>query len=141
MAASVTGAGLIIAFYALLAGMSDKIIERRVRRLNEKLEEAKGFQTKPHAFDNSDLGKTTKRLNSLKDEIDQIKGLPKFLGPFVYADFLLFVFSAAFAFSWLGTGESGRTEILGGLVFAFFVLSLALLLFTGLSGITEFSPY
>lgn len=137
MTASVTGAGLVIAFYALLAAMSDRIFERRVQKLHEKHEEVKSIQSESHAFESSNFGATSKRMSSLNDEIEEIQSFPKYLGPFITADFLLFILSASFAFYWLVTSGADRTVLWGNLVVFAFIGSLALLVLSGVSGITE----
>ena len=50
MTASITGAGLVIAFYALIARMSDRIFENRFNNLVDLRKELKEITNKSDAF-------------------------------------------------------------------------------------------
>jgi ABC-type multidrug transport system fused ATPase/permease subunit len=140
MTASVTGAGLVIAFYALLANMSDRIFERRIQRLEEKRQEFKNTVQDTQNLNISNLESTrahARRLTSLTDEIEERGSFPSFLGPLVGFDFILFIITAFLAFYWLGIYEVDRTVPLGNLVIFVFIGSLASLGISGVFGITE----
>jgi hypothetical protein len=96
MAASVTGAGLVIAFYALIARMSDRIFSNRLNLLNEPREEIKEITGNLESFNEENLDKTTKRLEELGKQINSMKTYPRYLGPGVLLDFTFFIFTTIF---------------------------------------------
>lgn len=141
MTASVTGAGLVIAFYALLATMSERIFERRIRKLEKKQEMTRELKD-ARAIDIPDrdiayMGKKrphVEQLTSLADEYDEFESFPRYLGPLVGFDFALFITTSFVAFYWLA---SDRPFQLGNLVGILFMFSIIVLGVYGVSGIAE----
>ena len=89
---SVTGAGLVVAIYALITPLSDKIFEARVKNLKSLLEE----------FDKEFFKITTNtaetqarfnRLRQLQKEIKKVRDFPRYLGIGIVITFVLFAFS------------------------------------------------
>jgi hypothetical protein len=96
--ASITGAGLVLAVYALVTPMSERIFRRREERLEsllKKFDEEK-LKIKPDASP-----KDFKRLQELSDRIKEIRIFPRYLGIGVVATFLSFAVSILLDWSWL----------------------------------------
>jgi hypothetical protein len=126
MTASVTGAGLVIAIYALLARMSDRIFETRFEELNKFCAEVKDISHNPDSFNEINLKKTTARLNQLQSSIGSMKAFPNYLGLGVLVTFCAFFFSIAFCLISLIGGEIFNHEFLSNVIIGFFGASLFL---------------
>lgn len=77
LTASITGAGLIIAIYALITPISGKIFQDKVeshRKLKEEFDKTKG-KISPDSS-----AKEFKRLQELASEIKQLEMFPQYLG-------------------------------------------------------------
>lgn len=137
LTASVTGAGLVIAYYAFIGSMADRIFQRRADKLEQRHEAIRKIREDTQAFETTNLEKTMKKLKTLSDGVNEISTFPNYLGYFVFIDFMLFSLSAAFAFNWLSTDAIQRNDnqwiLLGGV----FIGALLLLIFVGGSGIVE----
>lgn len=101
MTASVTGAGLVIAFYALIARMSDSIFSCRFELLEKKNLEVEQIRSNPSSFKDETLEETSSRLKELSKEIDSIKTFPRYLAIGVGVSFGLFLTNALFCVNWL----------------------------------------
>jgi hypothetical protein len=101
MTASITGAGLVIAFYALIARMSDSIFSGRFELLEEKTQEIERIRSNPASFKDDNLQKTSSRLKELGKEIDSIKTFPRYLGIGVGINFGLFITTSLICANWL----------------------------------------
>lgn len=137
MTASITGAGLVIAYYAFVASMADRIFQRRADKLELKHEEIKKIRENTRAFETANLEKTTKKLKTLSDDVNEISTFPSYLGYFVFIDFLLFSFSAALAVNWLSTDTAQRADNQWILLAVMFFAAIIVLIFVGGSGIIE----
>lgn len=131
MTASITGAGLVIAFYALLARMSDRIFEKRFDDLENLRKDIKQITNTPDAF-KKNFEKTTSSLNAIKKEMKAIKTFPKYLGWGVGIDFVLFTFTAIISYVWLIFDT--RSEVL---ILVPFTIALFLFLAVGIIGIYD----
>lgn len=136
LTASVTGAGLVIAFYALLAHMSDRIFESRFEMLDEKNREAERILEGGLGKDEN-LRAKADRLKELGEEIDSIKTFPRYLGPVVAIDFGLFLFTAMLSLNWLFSSVESRARMNDWMIPLLFFLSIALFLSVGIYGITD----
>jgi hypothetical protein len=101
LTASVTGAGLVIAFYALIARMSDSIFSCRFELLEEKTQEIERIRSNPASFKEDNLQKTSSRLKELGKEIDAIKAFPRYLGIGIGINFGLFILVSMICANWL----------------------------------------
>jgi len=137
MTASVTGAGLVIAFYAFVASMSDKIFQRRVEKLQEKRDEIKKIREDSDNFNSANLKQTSEKLKTLSEAINEVNNFPSYLGYLVLADFILFSMSAILAFSWLSNEAEIRPYTTWMILFFFFSASIVVFIFVGLAGIVE----
>jgi hypothetical protein len=131
MTASITGAGLVITFYALLARMSDRIFAVRFEQLDERRREVKQISSNPDSFNEKNLKKTTSQLEDLEKEIHYMKAFPKYLGIGVMLNFLLFLLTAFSSFLYI-TGTGSDTPII-----ILFILSTFLFLGVGIYGIFD----
>lgn len=137
MTASVTGAGLVIAYYAFVASMADRIFQRRADKLKQKHEEIRKIREDAQAFETANLEKTTNKLKTLSESVSEIGTFPGYLGYLVFLDFILFSSSAASAFNWLATDSAQRTDSQWSLVAVLFLAAIAMLIIVGGSGIME----
>jgi hypothetical protein len=96
--ASITGAGLVLAVYALLTPLSSRIFNRRVEKLEEKIKEFD--ETKNKISSESDL--EIEKLKNLQSEIKEFKIMPVYFRmQYILAPFMLFLFSVALASGYL----------------------------------------
>jgi hypothetical protein len=98
LTASITGAGLLIAIYALITPISNKIFRDRVeshRKLKQEFDKMKG------KISSESSDKEFKRLQTLASEIKQIEMFPKYLGIGVVLVFFGYISTAIFALTWL----------------------------------------
>jgi hypothetical protein len=137
MTASVSGAGLVIAFYAFVALMSDRIFERRTEKLQDKHDEIKRIREAPNAFNSENLEQTTAKLKALSDAVNEVKAFPSYLGFLAFADFMLFAFTALLSFSWLSNEPVSRTYTSWLVLAFFFIASIFVFIFVGGTGIAE----
>lgn len=95
--ASITGAGLIVAIYALITPISSKIFEKRFELLKEKRTD---FDKLKKEITSESSKKDLKQLRTLASEIQKIRTFPKYLGFGVLAVFMLYILTVATAFNW-----------------------------------------
>jgi len=132
LTASITGAGLIIAIYALITPISSKIFRDRIeshRKLKEQFDKMK----KEISSESSD--KEFKRLKTLASEIKEIKTFPKYLGVGVVLVFFGYIFTAFFTVTWL---TSPTRETLSEIPILFgFIFSTMAFMFVGFLAIYD----
>ena len=136
MAASVTGAGLVIAFYALIARMSDRIFSNRLDLLDKPRREIREITSNPESFNEENLDKTTKRLEELGNQVNSMKTYPRYLGLGVGLDFGFFLSTAIFALLWF-TEIFRRSSMTDLLVSGTFLLAISTFLVVGIYGISD----
>ena len=139
--ASVTGAGLVIAFYALIAHMADKIFERKHELLEEKrieIEQVWVSRVRGRGeLDDENLKSTTRRLDELFQEIGSIKTFPTYLGPLVIIDFVFFLVTTLLSLQWLVLSPEIRANFADSVIPLFFLVSVVLFLIVGVWGIGD----
>jgi hypothetical protein len=96
--ASITGAGLVLAVYALVTPLSHRIFAERAKILDGKIEEFEK-QRCELTLDSSD--KEIKQLQKLRKEIEQIKIFPRYLGGGIALTFAFYMLSVTFSTFWL----------------------------------------
>lgn len=96
--ASITGAGLVLAVYALVTPLSHRIFTERAKILDSKIEEFEK-QRCELTLDSSD--KEIKQLQKLRKEIEQIKIFPRYLGVGIALTFVFYMSSVTFSAFWL----------------------------------------
>jgi uncharacterized membrane protein (DUF106 family) len=131
--ASVTGAGLVLAVYALIIPLSNKIFRYRIKEISEEVDELKKEAEKTKTSISQD---DIKKFRNLLDSIETRKDFPSYLSLWTGLSFLLFVLSALMSLLWI-------VDILKSVVdfwlpFTFFC-SVILFLIVGLSGISDIS--
>jgi hypothetical protein len=137
LTASITGAGLVIAFYALIAHMSDEMFENRFEQLEEKNREVEQIVGNRESFNREKLKLTTKRLEELSQEIDSIRTFPRYLGHAVAIDFAIFLFTAFLSLFWLWSSPESRVNMNDWMIPLLFLISVGLFAFVGYLGITD----
>jgi hypothetical protein len=139
MTSSITGAGLVIAYYALIANMSEKVFANRFERINRYRQEIKRISSDPESFNDENLKETTERLGRLRKKTDSMKTFPKYLGLGILINFTLFLLTAYFSFNWLGFSADiqSRMELNQVVIIVLFTLSIFLFLFVGIYGISD----
>lgn len=131
LTASITGAGLVIAIYALITPLSSKIFKRRLETLRKRLRqfEAVKAQTTPEG-----VSKDAKILKTLAGEIRDMKTFPLYLGPLVLADFVFFALTAFFSMAWF-IGNREETGVYP--VIVSFGISVLLFILVGAGSIID----
>jgi F0F1-type ATP synthase membrane subunit b/b' len=94
LATSVTAAGLILAVYALLTPIFGKIVDSRRKLLADKKAE---FDKRKEKIDSSSPTNEIRKLETLKNEMDEVGTFPRFFGDFVLLSFLFCTISFLFA--------------------------------------------
>ena len=94
---SITGAGLILAIYALITPISRKMFEERLKLLRKKKEE---FDKKKRKIDSESSDKDFKLLRTLASEIQAIKAFPQYLGSGVLIVFVGYFLTIIVSFLW-----------------------------------------
>lgn len=89
MEASITGAGLVLAVYALIIPMSSRIFKELDREIKDSLTE---FDKLKHMI-TPESKKEMKKLNKLRSNMENLKKLPTYLGIGVLITFLLYCLS------------------------------------------------
>lgn len=131
LTASITGAGLILAVYALIIPISKSIFEKRLETMKEKIEE---FERTKKGISPQSPPKDVKQLTLLAQEIKAVRTFPRYLGPLVILDFGMFILSTTSALGWLlFPAESGSQYI----VFVLFLISVLLFLLVGVYAIAD----
>jgi hypothetical protein len=130
---SITGAGLILAIYALVAPLSRKIFKERAKILKKKIQEFEDLRS--HITPESSH-KEIDKLKRLKKEIEEVKIFPRYLGIGVTVTFLSYMFSLIVASGWLANplNQTPNNELL---IIVLFTVSNVLFLFVGLFTIFE----
>ena len=97
LTASITGAGLILAIYALITPISSRIFEKRVELVRKKKKE---FDKMKEKISSESSDKDFKRFKTLASEIRGIKAFPKYLGLGVSMVFFGYFLTALSSFFW-----------------------------------------
>jgi cobalamin biosynthesis protein CobD/CbiB len=131
--ASVTGAGLVLAVYALIIPLSDRIFRYRIKEISDEVDELKKEAEKTGTSISQD---DIRKFRNLLDGIETRKDFPSYLSLWTGLSFLLFVLSALMSLFWI-------VDILKSVVdywlpFTFFC-SIILFLIVGLNGISDIS--
>jgi hypothetical protein len=104
---SVTGAGLVLAVYALVTPISEKIFTKRTEKLRHLLEE---FEKEKSKITADAPNKDFNHLKELRDNIEEIKIFPRYLSYGILATFGTFILSALAAFVWLSNKDNQVPE-------------------------------
>ena len=131
--ASITGAGLVLAVYALITPMSEKIFKERARRLQHLIEE---FEKEKNKITADASNKDFKRLKKLRDEIKEIRIFPRYLSIGILITFISFMLSVIVDGGWLAQ-PLNRTSENEFAIYTAFVVAIVLFLFVGILTIFE----
>lgn len=91
LVASITGAGLVLAIYALITPISQKIFKERANKLDSLLEE---FEKAKKEITADSSKKDYDKLKNLGNEIKQYKFFPRYLGIGILLTFFFFMMEA-----------------------------------------------
>ena len=136
LTSSVTGAGLVIAFYALIAKMSDNIFECRFELLDEKKREFQRIRNNPNSFTIENFKSSSSRLKELIDEIDSFRTYPRYLKNGIAFTFALFIVAAFTAFVYLYI-YTNVTETLSYLLIGIYLVSIFAFFVIGIYGLYD----
>jgi uncharacterized membrane protein len=129
--ASITGAGLVLAVYALIVPISTKILKRRSENLREQIEEF----VKIHGEITPESPiEVIKQLEALKRRIETTKSFPSYLSIGVKLSFFLYLLSTLIALAWL---LNSNRPIMDFWLPITFVLSTVAFLFVGILSIDD----
>jgi len=109
LTASIAGAGLILAIYALITPISTKLFKERVKLLNEK---KKQFDELKAKISSESSKEEFEKLKKLAREIKEIKTFPRYLGDGVLLVFLGYFVTSIFSALWLSNPSDGTAEVL-----------------------------
>jgi hypothetical protein len=138
LTSSITGAGLVIAFYALIAKMSDSIFSCRFALLEEKKREVEQIRSNLGYFSEENLDETSSRLKELSKEIDSMKVFPRYLAVGVGSNFLLFLITAIYSFNWLyGNTDPYAATPADYVLILFYMVSIGLFICVGFFGLVD----
>jgi hypothetical protein len=133
MEASMAGAGLILAIYALIVPMAQRIFKESVEDLNSKITEFEKLKNKitPESDDNE-----LKQLKNLIREIKDLRKFPSYLGIGVVFTFFLFAISIYFDTLWIITPSPHSTGF-DFLVVLLFITATSIFLVVGVGAISR----
>ncbi|HLE75553.1 MAG TPA: hypothetical protein VI864_05860 [Candidatus Bathyarchaeia archaeon] len=131
--ASITGAGLVLAIYALFTPLSHRIFEERAKRLQRQIEKFEGLKNK---ITPDSKNKELKELQNLQKEIKETKIFPRYLGSGVFLTFVGYVVSVMSDGNWLAS-LNNRTPPNEFIIIMVFVFSTIGFLFVGALTIIE----
>lgn len=138
LTSSITGAGLVIAFYGLIANMSDKMFSTRRAQIKENRKEIDQIRSNPRSFEDSELSKTTQKLNDLSKKVNSVNKFPRYIEIGVGTDFILFIISALFCTQWLNLySQPNNPTINDWLLVIWFMVTIALFAVVGILGISD----
>ncbi len=125
MEASIVGAGLILAMYALIVPMTHRIFEENIKDLNAKIKKFEELKSKitPESKD-----REITALSDLRSEIGSMQQFPSYLGRGAVLTFFLYILTIFVDLLLFLTPPS---TILGFLVFTFFTLATFAFLVVG----------
>jgi hypothetical protein len=132
--ASLTGAGLILAIYALISSILDKIIKVRKELIAEKKEQFDSFAEK---IKTERSAANMKQLNKLNDALKELIPFPNFLGVGVVLVFMLYLFVSFFAFQWFTQPIDMKSLVTEDFMAVFFLLATGGFFIVGVYTITE----
>jgi uncharacterized membrane protein (DUF485 family) len=132
--ASLTGAGLILAIYALITSILDKIIKVRKELVAKKKEQFDSFAEKVKT-ERSDAN--MKQLNKLNDALKNLIPFPKYFGVGVILVFMLYLFVSFFAFQWFTQPIGSKSVVTEDSMAVCFLVATAGFLLVGVYTITE----
>jgi uncharacterized membrane protein YciS (DUF1049 family) len=131
--ASITGAGLIFAIYALFTPLSHRIFEERIEKLQRQIER---FDELKDKITPDSKSKELKKLQDLQDLIKETKIFPRYLGYGVSLTFVGYVTSVLVDWAWL-INLDNRVELLEIIITTVFAISTVAFLFVGGLAILE----
>jgi len=131
--ASVTGAGLVLAVYALIIPLSNKIFRYRIKEISEEVEELRKEAEKTQTSISQD---DIRKFRELLDSIETRRDFPSYLSLWAELSFLLFILSALMSLLW--TVDIFKSVADYWLPFTFFC-SIILFLIVGWRGISDIS--
>jgi len=130
---SITGAGLVLAVYALVTPISEKIFQKRAISLKSLIEE---FEKEKNKITVDASTKDFKHLNELRSQIKSIRVFPRYLGVGVVATFSFFMLCALFSALW-SMNVIYRSDTIEAYIIGNFFAALFILLSVGISTIIE----
>mgnify|MGYP001117037962 CR=1 FL=1 len=131
--ANITGAGLIIAIYALITPIARKIFKERVKLHRKK---KKQFDTLKEKVNEESSSKDFKRLKTLSTQIKGLRVFPRYLGIGVLLVFGGYMFTAFFSIMWLINSSRGNS-LLESAIELLFALSTLGFAFVGIYAIGD----
>jgi hypothetical protein len=136
---SITGAGLTIAFYALLANMSEKVFTHRFEKLTQYKNEIKKISSDPESFNDENLKTTNEILERMRKKADAMKTFPRYLGFGIGLNFAIFISSAFCCLNLLVMDPTARADadMLQSMALILYNLSIALFAIVGIYGLSD----
>lgn len=128
---SITGAGLIMAIYALITPVARSMFRERVELRKKKKEE---FDKIKRKISSNSSDKDFKRLETLASEIKKIKAFPRYLGIGVSFVFSFFTVTAIVSVFWLLFPEVVAYEIT---IILFFFLAIGGFFLVGIYALSD----
>ena len=133
LTASITGAGLILAVYALITPISRRIFEKRIELLYKKKQK---FDKMKEKVSSESSDKDFKRLKTLASEIREIKAFPKYLGLGVIMVFTGYLFTFMICLFWVGASSNTKSTYEPTILIFFFISTIGFFL-VGIFAITD----
>lgn len=131
LVSSITGAGLILAIYALITPIASKIFRERTKRLNELQIEWKTEWERAQIGNSDGLHR---RLKKIEKEIEANRGFPTYMGASVVVTLIAFMLSSILDVLWLmNNNSSDYTPLI------FFIIALFLFAIVCITATSEIS--
>jgi hypothetical protein len=135
LTASIAGAGLIMAIYALVAGLRNKIFEKRLTLLSDKMKE---FEESRKNITPEQSLEDFQHFRAKAVQIQTLKDFPTYLASGVKFVFTFYILTAFFSLFWLiDVVENQVAEILLILLFCFSTLGFFGVVWSAIKDIQE----
>jgi hypothetical protein len=132
--ASITGAGLILAIYALISPILDKVIKVRKELIAAKKEQ---FDILAEKIKTERSDANMKQLNKLNDALTELTSFPNFLGLGVVLVFMLFLSTSVNAFIWFTQPSNAKSLLTEDTITVSFLSAIGGFFIVGLYTILE----
>lgn len=135
--ASLTGAGLVLAIYALITPIANRLFKSRAEALAKVTKEIKKTSEEIDTKDTKDTKKKIARLTTLTEELSSKISFPTYLSLGILLTFVGYIASTLMCIQWLVNPSAPITETIDHWLPAVFAASTIIFLLVGVTTITD----
>ena len=134
---SVTGAGLVLAVYALIIPIASRLFKLRAETLTELKEEITKISEKLDTKDTEDTQKRISRLTTISEELSEKISFPDYLSWGILLTFIGYIASTLMCIQWLVNPSAPITEHIDSWLPPIFVATTIIFLIVGIVSIND----